>query len=156
MHQFFFGWLTLAATFCHGQLTPAQQEVGVPVVQFRSAVNVTMLPHVYQGDRHSKTRIHKRLQASWRRISSSLAFACDLIRMFATPLWETLYGHQEIQEIYTIALDLWFWCQPHNPAVATWGSICLHFIPLGIETARGWREALGFPVFSRASGEVES
>ena len=33
MHQFFFGWLTLAATSCHGQLTPAQQEVGVPVVQ---------------------------------------------------------------------------------------------------------------------------
>ena len=43
MHQFFFGWLTLAATSCHGQLTPAQQEVGVPVFKFRSAVNVGFL-----------------------------------------------------------------------------------------------------------------
>lgn len=50
-----------------------------------------------------------------------MAFACDL-RMFATPLWETLYGHQEIQEIYTIALicdfDVSHTTRPWQPEAA--------------------------------------
>lgn len=42
--------------------------------------------------------------------------------MFATPLWETLYGHQEIQEIYTIALicdfDVSHTTRPWQPEAA--------------------------------------